>query len=85
MHKTAGGQLWHILRQIGATTARWVHFGSTGPLEGEQRGNHLAGRGGAQAEQLVDGLGGKGRIQSGEEVCHRRVLLVTRHAVFSHM
>jgi hypothetical protein len=41
--------------------------------------------GAARAEQLVDGLGGKGRIQSGEEVCHRRVLLVTRHAVFSHM
>jgi hypothetical protein len=53
MNKTAGAQLWHILRQIGATTARWVHFGSTGPLEGEQRGNRLTGRRGAQAEQLV--------------------------------
>jgi hypothetical protein len=65
-------------RRIGAIPGRWVHFGSTGPLEGEQRGNRFAGRGGAQAEQLVDGLGGKGRIQSG-------VLLVTYQVVFSHM
>lgn len=85
MHKTAGGHLWHTLRQIGAISGRWVHFGSASALGGEQRGNRFAGRRGAQAEQLVDRLGGKGRIQSGEEVCQRRVLLVTLQAVFSHM
>lgn len=69
-HKTAGGHLWHTLRQIGAISGRWVHFGSAS----------------AQAEQqLVDRLGGKERIQSGEEVCQRRVLLVTLQAVLSHM
>jgi hypothetical protein len=85
-HKTAGGHLWHTLRQIGAISGRWVHFGSASALGGEQRGNRFAGRRGAQAEQqLVDRLGGKERIQSGEEVCQRRVLLVTLQAVFSNM
>jgi hypothetical protein len=69
MHKAAGGHLRHTLRQIGAIPGRWVHFGSASALGGEQRGNRFAGRRGAQAEQqLVDRLGGKGRIQSGEEV-----------------
>jgi hypothetical protein len=85
MHKTAGGHLWHTLRQIGAIPGRWVHFGSASALGGAQRGNRFAGRRGAQAEQLVDRLGGKGRIHSGEEVCQRRVLLVTLQAVLSHM
>lgn len=86
MHKTAGGHLWHTLRQIGAISGRWVHFGSASALGGEPRGNRFAGRRGAQAEQqLVDRLGGKERIQSGEEVCQRRVLLVTLQAILSHM
>ena len=85
MHKTAGGHLWHALRQIGAIPGRWVHFGSASALGGEQRGNRFAGRRGAQAEQQVDDLGGKERSQSGKEVCQRRVLLVTLQAVLSHM
>ena len=85
MHKTAGGHLWHTLRQIGAISGRWVHFGSASALGGEQRGNRFAGRRGAQAEQPVDDLGGKERSQSGKEVCQRRVLLVTLQAVLSHM